>query len=103
MCTEENIAEAFAEILKELTNTDFEINPFLRGEKLLGEKIGLKARDLVVLLYRTEEVFEVSIPDDFICEGNFDTYDHILELLFQLLVKPIKERRETYEAGIEKT
>ncbi len=94
MCTKENIAEAFAEILKELTNTDFEMNPFLRGEKLLGEKIGLKARDLVVLLYRTEEVFEVSIPDDFICEGNFDTYDHILELLFQLLENQSKTRRE---------
>lgn len=87
MWTEEKIADAFAQIMKEVTEAEFDKEPVLRQEKLLGEKIDLKARDLVVLLYRTEDVFDVSVPDDFICDGNFDTYDHILGLLLQLLVK----------------
>lgn len=94
MWTEEKIVESFAQTMKELTGTDFNQKPSLRREKLLGGKVGLKARDLVVLLYRTEEVFGVSIPDDFICDGNFDTYDHILELMFQLLSSQTEERRE---------
>lgn len=87
MWTKEKIADTFAEILGELTEAAFDKDPSLRQEKLFGPAIGLKARDLVVLLSRIEGSFEVSIPDDFICQGNFDTYDHILGQLFQLLVK----------------
>ncbi len=87
MWTEEKMADAFGQIMKEVTEAEFDKEPVLRKEKLLGEKIDLKARDLVVLLHRTEDVFDVSVPDDFICDGNFDTYDHILGLLLQLLVK----------------
>lgn len=87
MWTKEKIADTFSEIVGELTEAAFDKAPSLRQEKLLGPAIGLKARDLVVLLKQTEDVFGVSIPDDFICDGNFDTYDHILGQLFQLLVK----------------
>lgn len=87
MWTKEKIADTFSEIVGELTEAAFDKDPLLRQEKLLGPAVGLKARDLVVLLSRIEDAFEVSIPDDFICQGNFDTYDHILGQLFQLLVK----------------
>lgn len=87
MWTKEKIANTFSEIVGELTEAAFDKDPLLRQEKLLGPAVGLKARDLVVLLSRIEDAFEVSIPDDFICQGNFDTYDHILGQLFQLLVK----------------
>ncbi len=87
MWTKEKIADTFLEIVKELTEAAFDKDPLLRQEKLLGPAVGLKARDLVVLLKRTEDTFGVSVPDDFICDGNFDTYDHILGQLFQLLVK----------------
>lgn len=56
MWTEEKIADAFGQIMKEVTEAEFDKEPVLRKEKLLGEKIDLKARDLVVLLHRTEDV-----------------------------------------------
>lgn len=87
MWTKEKIADTFSEIVGELTEAAFDKDLSLRQEKLLGPAVGLKARDLVVLLSRIEDAFEVSIPDDFICQGDFDTYDHILGQLFQLLVK----------------
>ena len=87
MWTEEKILATYAQIMRELTEVEFDKAPQFRCEKLLGEKINLNARDLVVLLNQIEAVFDVSIPDDFICNGNFDTYDHILELLLQLLDK----------------
>lgn len=87
MWTEEKILDTYTQMMGELTGIEFNKVPQFGCEKLLGEKINLNARDLVILLNQIEVVFDVSIPDDFICNGNFDTYDHILELLLQLLDK----------------
>ena len=86
MWSKDKIIEIFSDTMKALTGIDFENNSELKREKLLGEKINLKARDLLLLLDNVEKSFSVSIPEKSICDGLFETYDHILELLFQLLV-----------------
>lgn len=86
MWSKEKIIEVFSDIMKSLTGIEFENKIELKKEKLLGEKINLKARDLLIILYKVEKTFSVSIPEKSIYDGNFDTYDHILGLLFLLLV-----------------
>lgn len=87
MWTESKIIEIFSNIMKMLTGIEFESQAELKTEKLLGGRINLKARDLLVVLDNIENAFSVSISEESICDGQFDTYDHILELLFQSLVK----------------
>ena len=87
MWTESKIIEIFSNIMKMLTGIEFERQTELKTEKLLGGRINLKARDLLVVLDNIENAFSVSISEESICDGQFDTYDHILELLFQSLVK----------------
>lgn len=49
MWSKDKIIEIFSDTMKALTGIDFENNSELKREKLLGEKINLKARDLLLL------------------------------------------------------
>ncbi len=69
------------DILFDICNVDIKSNIELRNEKLLGNKINMNARDLVVLLYTLEEKLDIHIKREDIVNGNFDTFDHIMKLI----------------------
>lgn len=66
-----------AAILQKRAHIDFKKSHHLRDEKLLGEKIGMPARELVLVLYDIEREFDIQIPEQAIIGGRFDTYNHI--------------------------
>ena len=68
-------------VLFDIWHIDMRLNAELRGEKLLGDKINMSARDLVVLLYAIEEKLDINIKREDIVIGKFDTFDHIIELM----------------------
>lgn len=72
-------------VLFDMWHIDMRLNNELRGEKLLGNKINMKARDLVVLLHTLEEKLDIHIKREDIVSGKFDTFDHIIELMCNAL------------------
>ena len=60
---------------------DFGVNEKLRGENLLGIKIGLKARDLLIIYLKIEKMFKIKIPEKAIVNGEFNTYGSILNII----------------------
>ena len=60
---------------------DFGVNEKLRGENLLGIKIGLKARDLLIIYLKIEKIFKIKIPEKAIVNGEFNTYWSILDII----------------------
>ena len=53
--------------------------------ELLGDKVNMKARDLVVLLCTLEEELDIHISTQDIVVGRFDTFHHIKELICSAL------------------
>lgn len=53
---------------------DFGVNEKLRGENLLGIKIGLKARDLLIIYLKIEKMFKIKIPEKAIVNGEFNPF-----------------------------
>lgn len=56
-----------------------------KNEKLLGKKIGLNARDLLILFFRIEEEFNIKIPESIITEGKFTTFKEMEEIIEEQL------------------
>lgn len=73
------------DILLDKWNIDMQSNEKLRDEKLLGDKVNMKARDLVVLLCTLEEELDIHISTQDIVDGKFDTFHHIKELICNAL------------------
>ncbi len=73
------------DILLDKWNIDMQSNEKLRDEKLLGDKVNMKARDLVVLLCTLEEELDIHISTQDINDGKFDTFHHIQELICNAL------------------
>ena len=73
------------DILLDKWNIDMQSNEKLRDEKLLGDKVNMKARDLVVLLCTLEEELDIHISTQDIVDGKFDTFHHIKELICRAL------------------
>jgi peptide maturation system acyl carrier-related protein len=51
------------------------------NENLLGEKVGMKARDLVMLYFEIEKVFKIKISENQFESKGFDTINHIVQML----------------------
>lgn len=64
---------------------DMGLGSNLRDEKLLGSKVNMEARDLVVLLFSLEERLGIHIENTSIANGMFDTFEHIMELIYSTL------------------
>lgn len=50
-----------------------------KNEKLLGVKVGLTARDLLVIFFMTEQLFGIEINEKTIIEGQFTTFEQIVD------------------------
>lgn len=69
------------DILFDMWHIDMRSDIDLRGEKLLGNKINMRARDLVIFLHVLEEKLDIHIKKEDIVSGKFDTFNHIMELI----------------------
>ena len=76
-----NIQVQLSSILRKRANIDFNTNSELRDEKLLGQKIGMPARELVLTLFDIEREFNTKIPEQDIIDGTFDTFNNILKII----------------------
>ncbi|MGF0034674.1 peptide maturation system acyl carrier-related protein [Bariatricus sp. SGI.154] len=73
MDTESKLMQIFKKV-----GIDFEKNIYLKDENVFGSKIRLSARDLLIVFFWIESVFKIRIPEELIVNGDFDTYEKIL-------------------------
>jgi len=59
---------------------DFSHNQEMKEEKILG-KSGIPARELLHVYFDVKETFNISIPEEDIANGNFDTFAHIADII----------------------
>ncbi|MDO5540401.1 MAG: hypothetical protein Q4F83_10030 [Eubacteriales bacterium] len=85
MWTYEKADHQAAEIFWEMTGIDFQSETGLRDAKLFGGRVKMNARELLAALFKIEEAFQIQVPANVITSGTFDTYNHILEHLLQLV------------------
>ena len=63
------------------TGIDFEKNPDLQSEKLMGIKLNVPVRALVLLLLDIERETGIKIPEEEVLNNKFDSYIHILQIV----------------------
>lgn len=85
MCMREKVEDVLGEILFDMWHIDMRENIGLREEKLLGNRINMEARDLVVLLNAIEEKMDIQLDTKSLIDGKFDTFEHIIELMCNAL------------------
>lgn len=78
------------EILEKRSGIRFMENPKLCREKLLGRKIKMPARELLNVFFDVEQEFGITIPEEEILKGHFDTAEDVMEII---------KRRLSHEAG----
>lgn len=61
------------------------------GKNLLGKEFGFAARDLIYLFFDVEKEFGITIPEEDIVAGKFNTFNNILEIIHNQLQKKAKE------------
>lgn len=71
-------------IFKKRANIDFKVNYDLKGEKLLGAKIRMPARELVLTLFDIQREYNIIIPEKIINDNYFDTFNHIIEIIKEI-------------------
>lgn len=77
--------DVLEDIFLDIWHIDMRSNNELHREKLLGRRINMAARDLVILLFAIEERIHIRIDKVSIIEGKFDTFQHIMELIYNAL------------------
>lgn len=78
-----DVESRLALVFQKRVHIDFKVRIDLRDEKLLGKKIGMYARDLLLILYDIEREFGMKVPDRYIIDGYFDTYNHIIDIIIE--------------------
>lgn len=81
----EKAENVLADILFDLWHIDMRGDTGLREEKLLGSRIDMAARDLLVLLCAIEERLNIQLDTKSLIDGKFDTFEHIIELMCNAL------------------
>lgn len=69
------------QILKKRSGIDFVERPELRAAPLLGKTVRMPPRELVYVLLDLEQALGITIPEEKVAGGKFDTFEHILEIL----------------------
>lgn len=85
MCMREKAEDVLEDILFDLWHIEMRGDTGLRQEKLLGSRINMEARDLVVLLCAIEEKLNIKLDTKSLIDGRFDTFEHIIELMCDAL------------------
>ncbi|WP_313563152.1 peptide maturation system acyl carrier-related protein [Ruminiclostridium cellobioparum] len=58
---------------------------------LLYKEIGLEARDLLYLFFDIEKEYNITIPEEVIVDGKFNTFNKIVEIIHNQLKKKGQE------------
>lgn len=53
----------------------------LKNENLLGKTFGMKARDLLYIYFDIERDFGITISQENIASGRFNTYNNIIDII----------------------
>lgn len=85
----QNIDSICIEKLKKIFKDRFSIHLNQFGDdsldkNLLSHEMGLSARDLVYIFFDVEKEFEITIPQNYIAEGRFNTFNNILDIIKRL-------------------
>lgn len=64
-------------------NINFEAMPELKNKHFFSSDIGLSARDLVVILKATIDIFKIKNYEEFVVGGEFSTFNKILEFILK--------------------
>ena len=78
------IEEKMSSIFMKRFSMSFLSNPEMKEMKLLG-KSGIPARELLHVYFDVKRDFGISIPEEDVAEGRFDTYTHIVDIIAKQL------------------
>lgn len=73
--------QMLSQIMEKRSGVDFLKEQPLQDEKLLGYKIGMPARELLLAYLDIENAFQIEIPEAAVAAGDFDTFSHILQIV----------------------
>jgi len=76
------IEKRLAELFIERYSVDFSQN----SEMKLLSKSGIPARELLHIYFDVKGVFDISIPEEDILKGRFDTFEHIVDIVCEQMV-----------------
>ncbi len=77
-----NIEKELENIFLKRFKLDFtEMNIEVKNHYLLGSNIKLAPRDLLYVFVDIEEEFKIAIPENYIIEGKFNTFNNILQII----------------------
>lgn len=75
------VQEKINDIFKRLFQIDLiTINEEMYGKNLLGDVFRFEPIDLLCLYMEIENVFSISIPEEYIAENKFNTINNIIEI-----------------------
>ena len=74
------IEKSLADLFMKRYSIDFLRNPEMKEMKLLGS-IGLPARELLHVYFDVKNNMGISIPEDDVERGRFDTFNHIVAII----------------------
>lgn len=81
MCKDE-IENKLAGIFLRRFSMDFLQTPEIKEMKLLS-KSGIPARELLHVYFDVKNVFGISIPEADVARGYFDTFAHIVDIIYE--------------------
>jgi len=61
------------------------------GKNLLGNEFGMKPRDLIYLFFDIEKEFNITIPQEDIAEGRFNSFNNMIGIIRNQLMAKSKE------------
>lgn len=73
--------EQFKNIMLQRTGIDFSEKTQLQEENFFGIMINLPVRELLLIFFDIEQIFNVHIPDEKIISGQFNSYTNVKECL----------------------
>lgn len=81
----EHIEKALSEIFVFRFSKDFLGNRDIQQMKLLGKSLSIPARELLHVYYDVKRMFSISIPEEDIAKGRFDTFSNIVDIICKQL------------------
>ena len=78
------VEKILADVFMQRFSIDFLHELDMKEIKLLG-KSGISARELLHVYFDVKNEFEISIPEDDVCNGRFDTFEHIADIIDEQL------------------
>ncbi|AKP43997.1 TPA: peptide maturation system acyl carrier-related protein [Clostridioides difficile] len=79
-----DIYTVLVNIFEKRSKINFDENCYLKNENLFESKIMMPARELVLTLYDIEDYFSISIPEDVILSGRFNSFNNIYDIVKKL-------------------